>query len=188
MKERPPGDPRDRALPVIVARSLGCLAALQWAAGWIPRDHVAGVLLVAVPDPAGPELPADARSFADGAVARLGVPSVVVASPMILTERSSTPHGWHRGLALSFVKWTLLDISTTPACWESGRLDRRSSTRWSSATGMTPHSDPPHCSWDPVNRSLGWWSDHRAVHDEEDVHRPGLLAAVSAPIEWSGAT
>lgn len=48
--------------PILVAHSLGCLVAVHWAA----RHHrpVHALLLVAVPDPEGPEFPADAKGFA----------------------------------------------------------------------------------------------------------------------------
>ena len=44
--------------PILVAHSLGCLVAVHWAA----RHHraVHALLLVAVPDPSGPNFPADA--------------------------------------------------------------------------------------------------------------------------------
>lgn len=48
--------------PVVVAHSLGCLVAAHWAS----RAHrpLHALLLVAVPDPEGPNFPADARGFA----------------------------------------------------------------------------------------------------------------------------
>jgi predicted alpha/beta hydrolase family esterase len=65
------------AAPVIVAHSLGCLAVAHWAAR---RGQAKAALLVAVPDPAGPEFPEVASSF--GPVPRnpFGFPSRVVAS------------------------------------------------------------------------------------------------------------
>lgn len=47
--------------PVLVAHSLGCLAAVQWAAG--SDAAVRAMLLVAMPDPAGPNFPHEARGF-----------------------------------------------------------------------------------------------------------------------------
>ncbi len=47
--------------PIVVAHSLGCLVAAQWCSQ--SRRQVRGVLLVAVPDPAGPNFPLDARGF-----------------------------------------------------------------------------------------------------------------------------
>lgn len=47
--------------PVLVAHSLGCLAAARWCEESTRAVHA--VFLVAVPDPAGPNFPADARGF-----------------------------------------------------------------------------------------------------------------------------
>jgi predicted alpha/beta hydrolase family esterase len=63
--------------PVIVAHSLGCLAVVHWAARG-GRAHAA--LLVAVPDPDGPEFPAVARSFAPVPAKPFAFPTRVVAS------------------------------------------------------------------------------------------------------------
>ena len=63
--------------PVIVAHSLGCLAVAHWAAG---GGRAKASLLVAVPDPDGPEFPEVARSFAPVPTVPLGFPSRVVAS------------------------------------------------------------------------------------------------------------
>lgn len=48
--------------PILVAHSLGCLVAVQWAA--LSTRPVHAMLLVAVPDPLGPNFPADAQGFA----------------------------------------------------------------------------------------------------------------------------
>lgn len=48
--------------PIVVAHSLGCLVAAQWCHR--SRRQVRGVLLVAVPDPAGPNFPPEAQGFA----------------------------------------------------------------------------------------------------------------------------
>ena len=48
--------------PILVAHSLGCLVAVHWAARQ-PRP-VHALLLVAVPDPEGPNFPAAAKGFA----------------------------------------------------------------------------------------------------------------------------
>lgn len=63
--------------PVIVAHSLGCLAVAHWAA---KGGQARAALLVAPPDPAGPEFPAVARSFAPVPLLPLGFPTRVVAS------------------------------------------------------------------------------------------------------------
>jgi predicted alpha/beta hydrolase family esterase len=62
---------------VVVAHSLGCLALAHYCGR---GGRVAAALLVAVPDPAGPEFPAVARTFADFPRMPLGFPSRVVAS------------------------------------------------------------------------------------------------------------
>ncbi len=68
----------DGADVVIVAHSLGCLAAAHWlrSQAWPGLS----ALFVAVPDPNGREFPAAAKSFAAVAMEPLGAPVVVVAS------------------------------------------------------------------------------------------------------------
>lgn len=64
---------------VIVAHSLGCLLASEWAS----RRHdpsMLGALLVAVPDPDGPNFPVQATGFDDTTAAKLPFPSLIVAS------------------------------------------------------------------------------------------------------------
>lgn len=61
---------------VLVAHSLGCLAAAAWLQA---HPGVAVGFLVAVPDPAGPRFPAAAAGFGV-APGRLEAPAVVVAS------------------------------------------------------------------------------------------------------------
>ncbi len=63
---------------VLVAHSLGCLLAAHWLRA--TRRRVAGALLVAVPDPAGPQFPAEAIGFSPAAGGPLPCPSIVVAS------------------------------------------------------------------------------------------------------------
>lgn len=48
--------------PIVVAHSLGCLVVAHWAARMARPVHAA--LLVAVPDPHGPQFPPEARGFA----------------------------------------------------------------------------------------------------------------------------
>ena len=52
---------RCHSAPILVAHSLGCLAAARWCEQ--SSGAVYAVLLVAVPDPAGPNFPADAKGF-----------------------------------------------------------------------------------------------------------------------------
>lgn len=64
----------------VVAHSLGCLAVVSWLAEHGP-GHVAGALLVAVPDPSGPAFPAAATMGGFGTVRRrLPVQAAVVVS------------------------------------------------------------------------------------------------------------
>lgn len=65
---------------VVIAHSLGCWAATEWA-GRAERPAVAGLLLVAPPDPAGAAFPRAAASTFVGVEARpLACRSIVVAS------------------------------------------------------------------------------------------------------------
>jgi predicted alpha/beta hydrolase family esterase len=63
---------------VLAAHSLGCLLVVHWAA--TQRAPVRGALLVAVPDPTGPNFPPQARGFHPLPLAPLPFPSIVVAS------------------------------------------------------------------------------------------------------------
>ncbi|MEM5435410.1 alpha/beta hydrolase [Paraburkholderia diazotrophica] len=68
---------------LLAAHSLGCLTVACWAARHASKDaleKVAGALLVAVPDPTGPEFPADASGFVVVPQERLPFRSIVVAS------------------------------------------------------------------------------------------------------------
>lgn len=63
---------------VVVAHSLACLAVAHWAAG--AHAPIKAALLVAVPDPEGPDFPAEALGFSPLPARRLSFPSIVVAS------------------------------------------------------------------------------------------------------------
>jgi uncharacterized protein len=63
--------------PLVVAHSLGCLALAHWASR---GGRLRAALLVAVPDPRGPEFPDAAQSFDPVPLAPLGFPSRVAAS------------------------------------------------------------------------------------------------------------
>ncbi|MES2940113.1 MAG: alpha/beta fold hydrolase [Pseudomonadota bacterium] len=63
--------------PVLVAHSLGCLALARWCE--MATRSVQAVLLVAVPDPAGPRFPAQARGFQPPA-GTLGARTAVLVS------------------------------------------------------------------------------------------------------------
>lgn len=68
----------DSGRVVLVAHSLGCLAAASWLIQHGPGP-VVGAMLVAVPDPDGPAFPPEAPGFAAVRI-RLPVPTVVVVS------------------------------------------------------------------------------------------------------------
>ena len=70
---------RSAPLPVfIAAHSLGCLLVAHWLAQ--TSVEVCGALLVAVPDPAGENFPAQAAGFEAPPLVRLPCPTTVVAS------------------------------------------------------------------------------------------------------------
>jgi uncharacterized protein len=64
--------------PILVAHSLACLMVAAWASS--TRQHIKGALLVAVPDPFGPQFPAEASGFTDIPQDRFPFPSTVIAS------------------------------------------------------------------------------------------------------------
>ena len=63
---------------VLVAHSLGCLAVAHWAA--TPHSPIRGALLVAVPDPEGPDFPAQASGFGEPPARSFAFSSTVVIS------------------------------------------------------------------------------------------------------------
>jgi hypothetical protein len=63
---------------VLVAHSLGCLAAARWTAR--RRPGIAGVFLVAPPDRAGPQFPAAAATFAAAAEGPVDAAGLIVSS------------------------------------------------------------------------------------------------------------
>jgi uncharacterized protein len=63
---------------ILVAHSLSCLLVAHWSKRSSLR--IAGAFLVAVPDPSTPAFPAEAASFAPTPAARLGFPSMILAS------------------------------------------------------------------------------------------------------------
>ena len=70
--------------PILVAHSLGCLVAAHWAARHARPVHA--LLLVAVPDPSGPEFPGAAHGFAP-------LPdSLPPTQPRVLMSSSSDPY------------------------------------------------------------------------------------------------
>jgi predicted alpha/beta hydrolase family esterase len=63
---------------VVVAHSLACLAVAHWAAR--PHSPIKAALLVAVPNPEGPNFPVEAVGFSPVPRQRFSFPSIVVAS------------------------------------------------------------------------------------------------------------
>lgn len=63
---------------ILVAHSLACLAVAHWAAN--PHSPIKGALLVAVPDPHGPEFPVEAKGFGQIPTPAFDFPSILVAS------------------------------------------------------------------------------------------------------------
>jgi predicted alpha/beta hydrolase family esterase len=63
---------------VLVAHSLGCITAIEWAAR--TRPEVSGVFLVAPPDTTGPGFPAEASTFTALTATPLDVPGLLVTS------------------------------------------------------------------------------------------------------------
>lgn len=83
---------RSQAAPVVlVAHSLGCLALAHWLAGAAPAAlaPVAAVLMVALPDPDGPDFPAAATGFAP-------VPAQLPALPLAVWTSSDDPYSPNR--------------------------------------------------------------------------------------------
>lgn len=64
--------------PVLVAHSLACIVVARWAAQH--AGPVQGALLVAPPDPEGPNFPKQAIGFSPMPQVRLMFPSIVIAS------------------------------------------------------------------------------------------------------------
>lgn len=64
---------------ILVAHSLGCLPVIEWAMRG-RTDRVRGALLVSVPDPLGPNFPAEATGFTPLPLQRLPFKSIVVSS------------------------------------------------------------------------------------------------------------
>ncbi|WP_144156706.1 RBBP9/YdeN family alpha/beta hydrolase [Paraburkholderia sp. BCC1885] len=65
------------------AHSLGCLTVAFWAAQYATSESLAkvtGALLVAPPDPAGPEFPPELSAYATVPMVALPFPSILVAS------------------------------------------------------------------------------------------------------------
>ena len=81
---------------ILVAHSLGCLLVAHWLQA--TRLRVAGALLVAVPDPASAQFPAEATGFAPVPAGPMPCPSIVVASQ----DDPYASSGYARGRASSW--------------------------------------------------------------------------------------
>ena len=68
----------ERGESVVAAHSVGCLAFVHWAARH--KRRIRGALLVAVPDPAGPNFPPEAKGFSPIPLFKLPCRSILVAS------------------------------------------------------------------------------------------------------------
>lgn len=79
---------RADAPPVLVAHSLGCLAVARWSCGSMRPVHA--LVLVAVPDPQGPNFPTDARGFAP--VPRALAPAGHALRSVTLVSSSNDPY------------------------------------------------------------------------------------------------
>jgi hypothetical protein len=74
------------APPVLVAHSLGCLAAAMWAA--TAEAPLRALLLVALPNPAGPRFPAEATGFGS-------LPRALPLRAVTIVSSSDDPYSDH---------------------------------------------------------------------------------------------
>lgn len=124
---------------IIVAHSLGCLPVIEWLLHG-QADRISGALLVAVPDPHGPNFPLEASGFAPLPLRTLPFTSIVVSSR---DDPFGTPayarrcaHGWGS---------TFIDIGAAGhinagsnlGAWDDGIALLRS------LQGRQPHSAKP---------------------------------------------
>jgi len=104
---------------VLVAHSLGCLAATAWLVQRGPAT-VIGAFLVSPPDPDGPAFPARARSFS-APRGQLPVPAVVVASRDDPFATIAVAREFARGWGPISSTWDLPGTSTVPVESERGK-------------------------------------------------------------------
>lgn len=105
---------------VIVAHSLGCLLAVRWAR----EQEVAGLFLVAVPDPTAAAFPEVATHFGDDLVAPPGAPTLLIASdddPYCSPERSAAFAGAWRADLVSVGSHGHLNSASGLGRWREGR-------------------------------------------------------------------
>lgn len=108
---------------VLVAHSLGCLAAAAWLAE-SPRA-VRAALLVAPPDPRGPTFPSEAATFGDLQPEPVGVPGLVVASLDDPYCRPAAAAGLAKGWGLPVARvgaFRHLNSASGLGGWQQGRV------------------------------------------------------------------
>ncbi len=108
---------------VLVAHSLGCLAAAAWLAE-APRT-LRGVFLVAPPDPQGPAFPPAAASFTQLTPEPVGVPGLVVSSLDDPYCRPGTAANLARGWGLPVARvgaFRHLNAASGLGGWQQGRV------------------------------------------------------------------
>jgi predicted alpha/beta hydrolase family esterase len=103
------------APPVVVAHSLGCLVAARWAAA-SPRP-VKALVLVAVPDPAGPSFPTDATGFTQ-------VPPSLPGRQVVLVSSQDDPYA-----SPAFT-------ARCAAAWQAGHHDLGARGHLNAASGL----------------------------------------------------
>jgi predicted alpha/beta hydrolase family esterase len=113
----------DPSEAVLVAHSLGCLAAADWAAR--SRRDIRGVFLVAPPDAAGPNFPAAAApTFTAAHATPLDVPGLVISSdddPYCTTDAAERlASGWHLD-RVSVGRAGHINSASRLAHWDLGR-------------------------------------------------------------------
>lgn len=113
---------------VLVAHSLSCLLAVRWSHA--NPGRVAGLFLVAAPDPSGPRFPSQAESFASGLDVQAEVPAVLVASdndPYCSAEQSvAIAHIWRIPLITLGERGR---VDSASGLWASGSKATTSSPR-----------------------------------------------------------
>jgi hypothetical protein len=113
---------RQPAEVVLVAHSLGCLAAGYWLQQKQPG--IRGAFLVAPPDAVGPNFPAEAASFTSLETAPLTVPGLVVSSDddPYCTPRAAPrlAGGWGAG-HVSVGPAGHINTASGLGAWEAGR-------------------------------------------------------------------
>jgi predicted alpha/beta hydrolase family esterase len=115
---------RQPVRPIIVAHSLGCLAAAQWLARSPSRAHA--VLLVAVPDPAGKQFPTGVTGFST-------LPEKLLQDPLTLISSEDDPYASPEFSRSVSARWsaTHLNIGANGHINEQTRLGE-----WSQAWAM----------------------------------------------------